>query len=79
MHTPVLLSSLLFPPMDENLHDNVIKGLLNIVHSDVWRPTQTATFGGCRYYVLFIDDFSRHSWIYPMRNKSEVFGHFQKF
>ena len=26
-----------------------------------------------------IDDFSRHTWIYPMRKKSEVFGHFQQF
>ena len=54
---------------------NVSKGLLDVVHSDVWGPAQTATFSGCGYYV----DFSRHTWIYPMRNKSEVFGHFQKF
>ena len=40
---------------------------------------QVATLGGCRYYVTFIDDFSRHTWIYPMRQKSEVFGHFQRF
>ena len=26
MHTLVLLSSLVFPPMDENLHDNVGEG-----------------------------------------------------
>ena len=45
---------------------NVSKGLHNVVHSDVWGPAQTATFGGCRYYVLFIDDYSRHTWIYPM-------------
>ena len=38
---------------------NVSKGLLDVVHSDVWGPTQTATFGGCRYYATFIDDFSR--------------------
>ena len=37
------------------------------------------TFSGCRYYVLFIDDFSKHTWIYPMRQKSEVFRHFQTF
>ena len=34
---------------------------------------------GCRYYVMFINDFSRHTWIYPMRQKSEVFRYFKKF
>ncbi|CAL2265123.1 unnamed protein product [Prunus armeniaca] len=34
---------------------------------------------GFRYYVLFTDEYSRYSWIYPMRRKSEVFSHFQKF
>ena len=58
---------------------NVSKGILNVVHSDVWGPAQIATFGGCQYYVTFVDDFSRHSWIYHMRQKSEVFGHFQRF
>ena len=31
---------------------NVSKGLLDIVHSDVWGPAQMATFGRCRYYVV---------------------------
>ena len=48
---------------------NMSRGLLDVIHSDVWGPTQTSTFGGCRYYVLFIDDFYMHTWIYPMRNK----------
>ena len=58
---------------------NMSKGILDVVHSDVWGPAQITTLGGCRYYVVFIDDFSRHTWIYPMRQKSEVFGHFQRF
>ena len=58
---------------------NVSKGLLDVVHSSVWGPAQTGTFGGCRYYVTFVDDFSRYTWIFPMRMKSEVFTHFQKF
>ena len=58
---------------------NVSEGTLDVVHLDVWGPTQIATFGGCRYYVTFVDDFSRHSWIYPMSEKSEVFGRFQRF
>ena len=28
---------------------NVSKGILDVIHSDVWGPAQTTTFGGCRY------------------------------
>ncbi|MCO5555990.1 hypothetical protein L7F22_009534 [Adiantum nelumboides] len=35
--------------------------------------------GGCRLYVTFIDDCSRKVWIYFMKEKSEVFTHFQNF
>ena len=58
---------------------NVSKGLLDVIHSDVWGPAQTPTLGGCRFYVTFIDDYSRYTWIFPMKKKSEVFTHFQKF
>lgn len=34
---------------------------------------------GCRYYVIFIDDFTRFSWIYPLRAKSEVYSKFCVF
>ena len=54
------------------------KGLLDVIHSDVWGPAQTPTLGGCRYYVTFIDDHSRYAWIFPMKKKSEVLSHFQK-
>jgi hypothetical protein len=31
------------------------------------------------YYVSFIDDFSRNTWIYFLRKKSEVFENFKEF
>ena len=49
-----------------------------LVHSDVWM-SPVRSVSGFRYYVLFTDDFTRYSWIYPMRQKSEVFSHFQTF
>ena len=58
---------------------NVRKSLLDIIHSDMWGPAQTTTFGWHWYYVTFINDFSRHSSIFLMRKKSEVFSHLQKF
>ena len=33
---------------------------------------------GYEYYVTFIDDYSRKTWIYFLKNKSEVFGKFKE-
>ncbi|MCO5585951.1 hypothetical protein L7F22_039886 [Adiantum nelumboides] len=35
--------------------------------------------GGCKFYVTFIDDYSRKARIYFMKEKSEVFTHFKNF
>ena len=35
---------------------------------DVWMST-TTSLSGFRYYVLFTDDYSRYSWIYPMKKE----------
>ena len=53
--------------------------MLEIVHSNVWGPAKTMSMGGCRYYVTFIDDHTRKVWVYFMKEKSEVFTHFQNF
>ena len=35
------------------------------------------SLGGSRYFVLFINDFSRMVWVYFMKQKSEVFENFK--
>jgi len=35
------------------------EGLLDYVHINIWGPTKTASLGGHRYFVSFIDDISR--------------------
>ena len=32
-----------------------------------------------KYYVSFIDDYSKFTWIYLLKYKSEVFSIFQEF
>ena len=51
---------------------------LELLHSDVW-CSPVMSVEGFRYYLLFVDDYSRYSWIFPMKNKSEVFGIFVTF
>ncbi|KAE8684024.1 hypothetical protein F3Y22_tig00111160pilonHSYRG00030 [Hibiscus syriacus] len=53
------------------------QGILDYVHSDVWGPSTTSSLGGSRYYVTFIDDFSRKVWVYFLKQKSEVFEKFK--
>ena len=40
---------------------------------------QCHPLSGYVYYVSFIDDFSRKTWIYFMKNKDELFSKFKEF
>jgi transposase InsO family protein len=55
------------------------KGILQLVHSDVFRPVSVPSLGKFVYYVSFIDDFSRNTWIYFLRKKSKLFDRFKEF
>lgn len=51
---------------------------LEIIHSDVW-TSPVSSLSGSKYYVLFVDDYSRFTWLYPLLNKSDVYQCFVKF
>jgi hypothetical protein len=56
--------------------ENVI---LELVHSDVFGSGTVPSLDVSLYYVSFIYDFSRNTWIYFLRKKSEVFNRFKEF
>jgi histone deacetylase 1/2 len=51
---------------------------LDLIFSDVWGPAPKSV-GRNIYYVSFIDDFSKFTWIYLLKRKSEVFSCFREF
>ena len=55
------------------------KHILELVHSDVFGLVKVPSLGKSMYYVSFIDDFSRNTWIYFLKKKSEVFDRFKEF
>ena len=57
------------------------EGVLELIHSDLCGPISSASLTCYEYYVTFIDDFSRKTWIYFLRNKrlEEVLLRFQEF
>jgi hypothetical protein len=52
---------------------------LQLVHSDVWGPTPITSINGTRYYVSFVDDFSKFTWFFPLKHKSQVLSTFIHF
>ncbi|GKV39615.1 hypothetical protein SLEP1_g47362 [Rubroshorea leprosula] len=52
---------------------------LQLVHTDICDPTKTTSLNGNRYFLTFIDDFSRFCWVFFLKQKSEVFDVFTKF
>ena len=56
-----------------------VKHILELVHNDVFGPVKVPSLGKPVYYLSFIDDFSRNTWIYFLKKKSEVFDRFKEF
>ncbi|PKU62337.1 Retrovirus-related Pol polyprotein from transposon TNT 1-94 [Dendrobium catenatum] len=53
--------------------------ILDLVHSDVWGPSPVVSNQGYKYYVIFVDDHSRFTWLYPLMQKSDVANTFIQF
>ena len=51
------------------------KGILDYVHSYV----RGASMGGKHYFINFLDDFFKITWVYTLRSKSDVFNVFLKW
>lgn len=55
------------------------KDLLELIHSDICGPMETQSLGKARYFVTFLDDYSKKIFVYVLHNKSEVLEKFIEF
>ena len=51
----------------------------DLIHSNVWGPSPITTQGGSRYFVIFVDDFSRYTWIYLFKKRSKLYQMYHDF
>ncbi|GKV26186.1 hypothetical protein SLEP1_g35531 [Rubroshorea leprosula] len=52
---------------------------LELVHTDICGPMKVPSLGQNKYFILFIDDFTRMTWVYFLSSKAQVFSMFKKF
>lgn len=52
---------------------------LELIYIDVWGLSPLNSRSGFRYYVSFLDSFSKYTWLYPISCKGDVTSIFLKF
>lgn len=52
---------------------------LELVHTDICGDMQEPSLGKNLYILTFIDDYSPHTWVYLLKQKSEAFAYFKNF
>ena len=52
---------------------------LELLHMDIFGPIAYISLGGNKYGFIIVDDYSRFTWVFFLRDKSEVHGFFKRF
>ena len=61
-------------------HDGIPSSTpFDLLHCDVWGPSRTPFILGHRYYIVFVDDYTRVSWVYLLCDHSKVVTTFTHF
>lgn len=55
------------------LSKNKTNDILQLIHSNICGPMSVHSLGHHRYYITFIDYFSRKTWIFYLKCKDEAF------
>lgn len=56
------------------LHTPTSSSLFELIHVDVWGKYATPTKNGHHYFLTIVDDFSRVTWTYLMKYKSDAYS-----
>ena len=65
--------------MPFNSSESISINIFDLIHSDIWGPSPISSIGGSRYFVVFIDDYSRYNWIFHMKYRSELLQVYSNF
>ena len=55
-------------------HKSNVSQAFDMIHSDLWGMTPVISHAHYKYFVTFIDDYSRFTWVYFLRSKAEAFS-----
>ena len=60
----------------------LINAPLDLIYYDLWGPSPVFSRTGNKYYISFLDAYSRYTWLFPISRKNDalpIFIQFQKY
>ena len=60
-------------------HESRVSSPFHLVHSDIWGAINTPSLLGFRYFVIFVNDYSRVTYLYLMKERSKLYSSFKSF
>jgi hypothetical protein len=61
------------------VHQANVNQPFDMIHSDLWGISPVISHAHYKYFITFIDDYSRFTWVYFLRSKAEAFSAFKFF
>lgn len=62
-----------------DVKDKKQRDTLELVHTDLCGPMQTRSLGGAYIFLIFVDECTRFTWVYFLRQKNHAFEYFKQF
>jgi transposase InsO family protein len=60
------------PALPFNNSESIASASFDLIHFDVWGHSLVPSMSGSRYFVIFIDDFFRYTWVFLMKSRSKL-------
>lgn len=61
------------------LNEKRVNVIFDLIHCALWGPAPIYSRDGYRYCVMFVDDFSRFTWSYPLKAKFDFYDSLVRF
>ena len=65
--------------MPFNTSESISTDIFDLIHFDVLGLSSVSSISRSQYLVVFVDDYSRYSWIFHMKHRSELLHVYSNF
>ena len=55
------------------------KSCFELIHCDLWGPFSVSTIDHYKYFLTIVDDYSRCTWVYLLKHKSQTQSVLEQF